>query len=378
MIKSLVIVGSGLAGYMLAKEFRKLNKEARLVIVTEDDGHFYSKPQLSNALLHGKTAESLVMTSREQMEDQLDAEIVAQATVTAINAQEHRVFVGDRSFEYDRLVLACGARVINVPLQGDAVDRLVSVNNISDYAHFRQWLSGKKHIGVLGAGLVGCEFANDVLNGGFDVSVFSLDAYPLPRLVPSSLGVVLQEALSEKGVRWHLNNAVTTVNALDSGCELTLADGKKVEVDGVMSAVGLRADVSLAQQAGLTVQKGIVVNEYLQTSDADIYALGDCAEVGGQVLQYVAPLLLCARALAKTLAGDDTTVNYPLMPVVVKTPACPVVSALPLSDMDGEWVVEGDGLDWQARFVDGNGALHGFALTGGCVKQRMALIKEMS
>jgi rubredoxin-NAD+ reductase len=124
------------------------------------------------------------------------------------------------------------------------------------------------------------------------------------------------------------------------------------------------------------VNRGIATDRFLATSAADVYALGDCAEVDGQVLPLVAPIMHAARALASTLAGTPTPVVYPAMPVVVKTPAMPVVVAPPASE-EGVWELEmaEDGVD--ARFMNSAGGLAGFALVGTLTNRRQALARQL-
>jgi rubredoxin---NAD+ reductase len=141
--------------------------------------------------------------------------------------------------------------------------------------------------------------------------------------------------------------------------------------------VGLRPRIQLAQAAGLDVNRGIKVDRFLKTSADNVYALGDCAEVEGHVLLFVLPLMSCARALAKTLAGEATAVAYPPMPVAIKTPVCPVITAPPALGAEGKWEVEVDGSNVTARFVNSSGQLLGFALTGEATKQKMLLQKQL-
>jgi rubredoxin-NAD+ reductase len=133
----------------------------------------------------------------------------------------------------------------------------------------------------------------------------------------------------------------------------------------------------LAKTAGIITQRGIVVNRYLETSVKEIYALGDCAEVEGHVLPYITPLLNCARALAKTLAGVNTAVDYPAMPVVVKTPAHPLVICPPPRGMPGAWSIENNDNNVKALFYDEKNQIQGFVLTNEAVKERMALAKQV-
>jgi rubredoxin---NAD+ reductase len=136
--------------------------------------------------------------------------------------------------------------------------------------------------------------------------------------------------------------------------------------------VGLRPATELAQTAGLRINRGIIADPYLQTSAPDIYTLGDCAEICGLVLPFVQPILHAARALAKTLAGEATALHYPVMPVVVKTPACPAVVCPPPQGVQGQWQESVSTGGVRALFRGEDGGLLGFALTG------METVKEQT
>jgi len=168
----------------------------------------------------------------------------------------------------------------------------------------------------------------------------------------------------------------TAVSRDHEGLQVTLADGTLLQADAVLSAVGLRPRTELARRAGLNVNRGIVTDRFLATSAPDVYALGDCAEVEGQVLPYVAPIMHAARALARTLTGAPTAVAYPAMPVVVKTPALPVVVAPPVRP-DGTWETEAAEDGVAARFVNSTGVLTGFALVGAATSKKQALTREL-
>ena len=156
------IIGSGLAGYTLAKEIRKLDKTIALQIFTADDGSFYSKPTLSNALSKQLDAKQLVMHTAEHMATQLNANIITHTRVTQINCAERTLIANNKTYPYTSLVLASGAEAIRIPVAGDAAADIISVNSLQDYAQFRDQLQHKKHVTILGAGLIGCEFANDL------------------------------------------------------------------------------------------------------------------------------------------------------------------------------------------------------------------------
>jgi rubredoxin-NAD+ reductase len=373
----LVIVGSGLAGYTVAREWRKLDRDSSLTIVTADGGGFYSKPMLSNALARKQEPDALVTSDADKMAAELDAEILARRRVRAIGRDARELRSDDGALAYDQLVLAVGASPIQIPIEGDAAADVLRVNNLDQYRVFRERIKGKQHVALLGPGLIGSEFANDLAGAGYRVSVIGPDAHPLGRLVPAPVGQAVQQALAGLGVEWHLGTVAQRIDRDGDGVRLELENGDSVSADVVLSAIGLRPELELARDAGLEVNRGIAVDRSLRSSDANIFALGDCAEVAGRVMPFVMPIMHCARALARTLSGDATDVVYPAMPVIVKTPACPVVVAPPPRDSEGAWQLDevDDGI--RARFVAPDGKLLGFALAGAEIRQRQALSAEL-
>ncbi|MFN2348599.1 MAG: NAD(P)/FAD-dependent oxidoreductase [Thioalkalivibrio sp.] len=374
----IVIIGTGLAGYTLAREFRKLDKDTALTLVTADDGAFYSKPMLSNALASNKDAEALISQSAEAMAGQLDARILTRRRVASMDAAARQVRLEEgETLDYNRLVLSVGAEPIRLSYEGDGAEAVLSVNSREDYARFRQAIEGVDRVAVIGPGLIGCEFANDLRGSGREVDVIGPDTAPLGRLVPEAVGRALQKGLEAVGIRFHLETVVERIERAGAGLRLILSNGETVEADVILSAVGLRPDTRLAGAAGLEVNRGIVVDRTLATSAEGMYALGDCAEVSGLVLPYVMPIMHGARALAKTLAGESTEVSYPVMPVVVKTPAHPVVVVPPAPGAAGDWHIESVGVGVRALFRNGD-QLGGFVLTGAeAVKEKQALAKQV-
>ncbi|MDH5378079.1 MAG: FAD-dependent oxidoreductase [Gammaproteobacteria bacterium] len=373
-----VIIGTGLAGYTTAKEFRKNDPETPLTLITDSDGAFYSKPMLSNAYGTNKLPTQLATQNAEQMADTLKAKVLTHRHVMEIDLNDSVVLTqsGDNIL-FDRLVLAIGASPIVPPLEGNALERIHQVNSLADYARFRGDLAEPRKVAIIGAGLIGCEFANDLRRGGHEVSVFGPDALPLSNLLPAQAASELKTELGGIGVDWQLGSAVKTVNLNDEQFELILANGQSHQADVMLSAIGLRANLQLAKQAGLSTARGIVTDRFLQTSSPNVYALGDCAEVEGLFLPFVLPIMSAARALGKTLAGEKTSVQYPAMPVVIKTPAYPLVVSSPPAGAEGNWQIEETGTGLRCLLKNGLGQLVGFALTQDCVKERQALVKEL-
>ena len=373
----IVIIGSGLAGYTVIRELRKLDKAIPITLVTREPGYFYSKPMLSTALASKKSAEQLQTTSTEGMVTQLEITIVGDADVSAIDTASQTIETSKGSIAYGKLVLGLGSDQIRLPLQGNAANEVITVNDLEEYAQFRQAIEGKKRITILGAGLIGCEFANDLVLGSYEVDVIDLAPQALGRLLPEAAAQALQSKLSEAGVRWHFATTVQSIDHNGDFLSITLANGSVISSDVFLSAVGLRPRLDLAKSAGILTGIGITVNRQLETSAKNVYAIGDCAEVDGLVLPYVMPIMQAARTLAPNLLGQALALTYPAMPVMVKTPVLPTIVSPPAKGAVGNWKVNSieDGLE--ARFESSDGKLLGFALLGAATAQRGAFTKEL-
>ncbi|ATR85399.1 FAD-dependent oxidoreductase [Pseudomonas sp. HLS-6] len=377
MTAPVVIVGTGLAGYNLAREFRKLDGETPLLLITADDGRSYSKPMLSTGFAKHKDADGLSMAEPGAMAEQLKAEVRTHTRISGIDPGHKRVWIGEEAVSYRDLILAWGAETVRVSVDGDASEAIFPINDLEDYARFRAAAAGKQRVLILGAGLIGCEFANDLSSGGYQVELVAPCEQVMPTLLHPAAARAVQAGLEGLGVRFHLGPVLTRLQRAADGLEAHLSDGRVIACDLVVSAVGLRPRIDLAAAAGLVVNRGVVVDRTLRTSHANIYALGDCAEVDGLNLLYVMPLMSCARALAQTLAGTLTTVSYGPMPITVKTPVCPLVISPPPRGSEGQWQVEGQGADLKVLCHDADGNLLGYALTGTAVMEKLALNRQL-
>jgi len=343
-LSKLLIIGAGLSGYTLVREIRKLDANFPITLITADSGDYYSKPQLSTAFAQHKLPSQLIIMTAEKFATQFNIEIKA------------RTFLECLDFSTP-IVLACGAKPAKLPIEKPNV---YHVNNLQDYAVFRQALEGKKHVTIVGAGLVGCEFANDLIQSGYRVTMIAPEAYPLSQLVPERVGVRLKEALAERGVCWRLGEFFNPEEPHEI----------------VLSAIGLKPETYLAEVSGIAINKGILVNQYLETSQTGVYALGDCMEYEGKIMPYTSAIALEARALAKTLLGEPTPVHFPPMPVYVKTSLYPIVT-LPPETTEGQWEIEEDQGNIRALFYNDQKVLKGFALAGTFTREAVEWSKKI-
>lgn len=362
----IVVVGSGLAGFGVLRELRKLSSDAKLTLVTLEDGHFYSKPALSTALAKGKTAETLVTSTAEKMIAQLmlDARIGRKAE--AIDRTGKALCTTGGPIPYDALVLATGALPVRPPIEGDAAHRAIAINQLDHYERFRRELPDGARVLIMGSGLVGTEFANDLVTSGYKPVVVDMLPLPLGQLVPPVVGEKVRDRLAAEGVEWHLGRKIVSINYSQPGpgYVATLDDGTTIEAALVLSAVGLSPNVALAQEAGLDVDMGIKVNQYGQTSDPHIFAVGDCAEYEHGLSTYVIPIMAAARGIAPSALGTPTAIRFPPLSVQVKTTVFPINLLPPSRTATGVWrTLEEDGDGGNHIFVDTDNVVRGYVLT---------------
>jgi rubredoxin---NAD+ reductase len=405
----IIIIGAGLAGWTTAREFRKLDATTPVVMITADSGDFYAKPTLSNAFAQKKAPEQLVVTPAAKMAETQNVILLAHTRVLRFDPYVKTVTIDKdgvvSSLDFSSLVLATGALPIRIPVAGDAAEQVLSVNSLSDFTSFFEVLksansrrihclnsyknssnegnenatSFSAKIVIMGAGLIGCEFANDLVNAGYQVSVVDPASRPLGALLPEAASEQLRQSLQDLGVAWHFGTTVQAVNqageSAESSLQVTLANGQTIPADVVLSAIGLRADTRMALAAGLACERGFQVDAALQTSAPHVYALGDSAQyasAGNTTLPYVMPIMNAARALAQTLAGKRTDVAFPIMPVAVKTPALPLMIAPPAIGSAGQWTST-EAHVWQ--FNNEQNVVTGFVLAGTQTSKRAEMVK---
>lgn len=379
MSAPLTIIGSGMAGFGLARQLRNRDAERPITLITADGGDDYSKPLLSTGFAKRLSPERLVARSALQVAQELDITLRTHSIVEAIDTSSRSLQLGAETLAYDQLVLATGAApALPFAIPDALADRVLTVNNLDDYRRFHAALAALQRparVIVVGTGLVGCEFADDLVAGGHGVSMVAPEETLLARLLPGELGRALGEAFLEAGIELYCGTTVSGFWHEKGAVAVKLSEGETLHADLVLVATGLRPRMALAANAGINVSpSGIVVDRYLETSARGVFALGDVACVDGLNAMYVQPLQAGAKALATTLTGSPVPVSYGPWPIMVKTSLLPIVS-LPPVESAVRWRTEGSGRDLAAFAESDDGQLLGFALTGDCVRRKVRLAR---
>ncbi|MEU4399364.1 FAD-dependent oxidoreductase [Micromonospora orduensis] len=322
MTTRIVIVGNGMAGARLASELHAREGDRKVTVLGAEPHRAYNRIMLST-LLAGRIGEPDVELT-EAAGHGIDMRTGVPVTTVDRSAREVRTADGER-IGYDHLVLATGARAVVPPLPGldpaDLPPRVVPFRTLDDCRRIIAAAHGARSALVLGGGLLGLEAARGLATRGLTTTVVHHTGHLMERQLDPAAGAVLAGTLAALGVTIQLAVPATGVVADDTGVRLDLADGRSLRADLLVLSCGVRPDTALARAAGLTVRRGVVVDDRLRTGDRSISAIGDCAEHDGTLTGLVAPAWAQARVLADVLTGTDPLARYRPRPVVTRLKA---------------------------------------------------------
>lgn len=364
-----VILGSGVAGWQVAAQLRAYDPKRTIHLLTADQGVPYRKPALSTALRQGQAPEALIDGSAEMQAEKYQVQLYTNTRVMALKAKEKRLMTAKGAVPYGQLVLALGAQQRRLAVAGDAADSIIRINDLASYRLFRERLTSDQpadyQVLIVGSGLIGVELAEDLTAAGYSVMLVDRSAQPLSNLLPSELSLHFKQYLQEKGIEFLGETTLTVLHSHQDAYLAELSSGQQIKVNLVISALGLLPNIDLAKKAGLMVGRGIQVqSQDLRTSDAHIFALGDCAEVEGVVYQYIEPILRQAETIAASLCGQVLPFVAKPLQIRVKTSQLPLLIQLPHRQADGEWQwTFCQEQAWRMDFMV-NGASQGFAQLG--------------
>jgi 3-phenylpropionate/trans-cinnamate dioxygenase ferredoxin reductase subunit len=322
-VQTTVIVGAGHAAGELASALRQEGFTGRILMIGDESHLPYQRPPLSKAYLSGQSTADALYLKPQSTYDRAQIEILVNTRVESIDRAAKRVVLADgRTIQYDKLALTTGGRVRRLPTPGaDTAEKMSNfhyIRNIDDIDRLRHHFDHGLRLVIIGGGYIGLEVAAVARKRGLHVTV--LEALPrvLARVTAPELSAFYERIHREAGVDVRTSVQVTGFEFDASGdavSAVTLADGPPVPADVIVAGIGLVPNVELAQAAGLTIENGIVVDEFTQTSDPDIYSAGDCtnhpsALYGRRIrLESVPNAVEQARTLAAAICGKRRPYN---------------------------------------------------------------------
>ena len=272
--ESVVIVGGGPAGFAAADMLRREGYEGPITLFSADDYPPCDRPNLSKDYLAGSAQDDWIPLKPPEYYADRTIELVLNTRVTAIDTVQKRVQLeGGEARSYGALLLATGADPVHLEIAGAATAPVHYLRSFADSRAIAAKADSAKTAIVIGASFIGLEVAASLRARGIEVHIVAPDRQPLERVMGPEVGAFIRTLHETEGVRFHLGQ---TVQQLD-GRKATLSDGTSVEADVVVLGVGVRPSVALAEKAGLAMDRGVSVDQYLQTSAPGVYAAGDIA-----------------------------------------------------------------------------------------------------
>lgn len=308
-----IVIGSGFAGITFSEKLRALNPDAQITVITRESDGFYSRPLLSHGFSKDGIEQSIILKSFEAI-SQKGIEVLTGTVANAIDRHNKIVIVNDQSTEsklnYDILVLALGsAAFIPPPFTADK-DNFYLLNSFTDLKRLRRLRQSILDRGklpnwaIIGGGLIGCEVASDLAVAGDHVSLFHAMDRLMERQLNADDSAKLLKVMQNHGIKVLLNQSVTGIGKKGNEIFVHSNDGGKF--DAALVSCGFKPRTELAAVAGISVNRGIKVNSFLQTDDPDIFAIGDVAELpNGKLYAFILPIRNQAQWLAEYLVDED-------------------------------------------------------------------------
>lgn len=274
----ILIIGNGIAGLSAAEEIRKKNKEVDIQIISKENYHTYYRTQLSHFLSKDFNVEEIyVKPEKWYIENNIIVHFNTE--VLNINKDKRKVKLSNNKvLDYDKLLFANGAHSFIPPIEGYNKDGIFSLRNYEDLEKIQQYAKSVNKGIVVGGGLLGLEVANSLQKLGMDILVIEFFDRLLPRQLDAEASQVLINMVQQKGIKLLLGTQVESIYGKDKveGCKIR--DGKSIDASMVLFSTGVRPNITLAKETGLEINRAIIVDKYMNTSEKNIYAAGDVCE----------------------------------------------------------------------------------------------------
>ncbi|SFJ80965.1 nitrite reductase (NADH) large subunit [Halobacillus dabanensis] len=304
--QKIVLIGNGMAGIRTLEEILKLSPDAfDITVFGKEPYPNYNRIELSK-VLQGDTSVSDITLNEWHWYEDNNIKLYPGETVTTIDKDQQIVYTDkERKESYDQLIIATGSDPVILPLPGTDKQGVTAFRDIKDCEKMVDYSKKYKKAAVIGGGLLGLEAARGLLNLGMEVDVVHLSDSLMDRQLDKEAGALLKEELEKQGMNFLLEKQTSEILGDDHVSGLRFNDGEEMEADLVVMAVGIKPNVTLAKETGIEVNRGIVVNDYLETNVPNIFSVGECAEHRKMVYGLVAPLYQQGQVLAKRICGME-------------------------------------------------------------------------
>lgn len=305
--KKLVMIGNGMAGVRTIEEILKIAPEQFEITIFGKEPHpNYNRIKLSNILQGDTTFEEIIINTQDWYKEN-NIQLYTGEEVQQIDPEAKKIITaGGRTADYDELIIATGSESFILPIPGADKQGVTGFRNIEDCEMMIKSSALYKKAVVIGGGLLGLEAARGLLNLGMQVDVVHLMPHLMERQLDPTASAMLKKELEAQGMNFLMEKQTVEILGDDRVTGLRFKDGSEVEADLVVMAIGIKPNTAIAKSSGIYVNRGIVVNDFMQTGTPNIYAVGECAEHREIVYGLVAPLYEQAKTLAAKICVRET------------------------------------------------------------------------
>ena len=298
-----LIIGSGVAGISAVKELvKERSADDNITVITKESYPFYYRPRLINCLSGNIDVEDIIINDFEWF-DENDIDLRIDERVHTVDPDEKNVETNKNKYSYDKLLLANGAHSFVPPIEGREKENIFTLRNAKEAKEIHKKASEKDRAVVIGGGLLGLESAYNLQQAGLEVTIVEMADHCLARQLDFRGGQLLQKKLEDKGLNFILNGQTVRFSGENTVKAVHLKDGREIETDMVLISAGIRSNIELVEDTPIETNKGITVNNFMETNIADIYAAGDVAEHDGRVYGIWAPSMEQGAVAGKNMIG---------------------------------------------------------------------------
>jgi len=299
-----IIVGNGLAGTIAAKTLRELDKNVEIDIFTEEKYHYYPRPNLIE-FLAGTLSYEKIFAFPEKWYTEQKINVQLRKPITRISPDSREVeIVGGEKEKYEFLILASGSLAFVPPIKGAEKEGVFTLRTLDDAFELIDYIKSQRRVTVIGGGLLGLETARALRSRGAEVEVVEFFDHLLPRQLDKQGASLLKSQIEKMGIGIHLGLACEEVLGQERVAGLRFKGGQEIETDVALVAAGVRPNIRIAQDAGLETDRGLIVNDYLQSSSPEILAAGDVTQHAGRIYGIIPASFNQARIAAQNVMGQ--------------------------------------------------------------------------
>lgn len=374
---SYVIIGNSAAAIGCVEGIRQIDKESKIVLISDEPYHTYSRPLISY-LLYGKTDEQRMKYRPDSFYADNNVEAMLGVKVVSIDKDNKCVALDNgEKVSFDKLMIATGSRAFVPPIEGlDCVEKKFTFMTLNDAKSLSKAINSQTRVLVMGAGLIGLKCVEGILDKVACVEVVDLANRILPSILDEAGSEIVMQHLQSKGVKFTLNDGVSKFE----GNKAILSNGKTVDFDVLVCAVGVRPNTELAKEIGIETNRGIVINTKSETSENDIYSAGDCTECvdissGVQKIMALLPnAYMQGEAAGVNMAGGEYDFDKAIPMNAIGFFGLHIITA---GNLDGKDYIKKDFNSYK-RLVTKDGYLNGYILIGNVERAGIytSLIRE--